>query len=111
MNADVEQERIKRSFYKERTHSEYTREEGWLCVSENTKWRLTGEKTTILLTQNVTKHNMKTDGGKKEKKNESWFQLNNTKQHRTALEKCTHLYDYTQGTIKHKRFRHSLRRV
>ena len=29
----------------------------------------------------------------------------------TALEKCTYLYNDTQGTMKHKRFRQSLRRV
>ena len=27
---------------------------------------------------------------------------------RTALEKCTHLYDDRQGTIKHKRFRQTV---
>ena len=40
----------------------------------------------------------------------NWSVINTTL-FKTALEKCIHLYDDTQGTIKHKRFRDSLRRV
>ena len=33
---------------------------------------------------------------------------NNKRASKTALEKCTHLYDDTRGTIKYKRFRQTV---